>query len=222
MPKTYLPDDGLHNAIYLMQPSRPVLVTTRNADGSVNVAPFSWVAPVSMCPPMVALALLTRPRKQHTLTNIERGSTFVVNLPNLDIAARMVRTSYRFPAGTDKFAEADFHTEPSRVAEVPGVAECRSHVECRAAQFVPTGDHTLVIADVVAASYDSDLFDENFLLRVDRVSPCIHLRQSRDRAGQTHIFLEAAGLHSIEVPYQQAVDPNTTVEHAEAAVEVQI
>lgn len=54
-----------------------------NADGTVNVAPFSWVTPVSMDPPMMALALGTLRKKQHTLTNIEREGEFVVNLPEI-------------------------------------------------------------------------------------------------------------------------------------------
>lgn len=209
MNKVYLGDGQLSNSIYLMQPSRPVLVTTRNPDGTVNVAPFSWMVPFSMCPPMVGLALLTRPKKQHTLVNVEREGTFVVNVPGLDIAGQMVRTSYRYPEGTDKFAEVDFRQEESRLIDPPGVGQCRAHIECRAVQMLPTGDHTLVIADVVAASYDPELYDENLLLRLDRTAPCVHLRHRKGPEGQTHFFLEPAGVRRLEVPYAGGSDPYT-------------
>ncbi len=208
MTKTFLSEDRLSQAIYLLQPSRPVLVTSRNADGSVNVAPFSWLMPVSSNPPLVGLALLSHPRRQHTLDNIEREGTFVVNLPGLDLAERMVRTSFRFPAGVNKFRAVDFWPQPSRLVDPPGVGECRAHLECRLLQELPTGDHTLLIAAVVAASYDDELFDENLLLRLDRTAPCVHLRQRKDAEGQTHMFLAPAGIRAVRVPYAQAADPD--------------
>ncbi len=208
MTKTYLSEENLSQAIYLLQPSRPVLVTTRNADGSVNVAPFSWLMPVSSKPPLVALALLTHPRRQHTLDNIEREGTFVVNLPGLDLAERLVRTSFRYPAGVNKFAAVDFQPQPSLRVDPPGVGQCRAHLECRLLQEVPTGDHTLLIAAVVAAAYDDELFDENLLLRLDRTAPCVHLRQRKDAEGQTHMFLAPAGIMTIKVPYALGADPD--------------
>jgi len=210
MSKTYLGEDKLSQAIYLLQPSRPVLVTSHNADGSINVAPFSWLVPVSANPPLVGLALLTHPRRQHTLDNIQREGTFVVNLPGLELAERMVRTSYRYPPGVNKFAQMDFQPEPSRAVAPPGIGECRAHLECRAQQFIPTGDHTLIIAAVLAARYESDLFDENLLLRLDRTAPVVHLRQRKGPTGQTHMFLEPAGIRTLEIPYASGGDPDAS------------
>lgn len=212
MTKNCLTEDRLSDSIYLLQPSRPVLVTTRNPDGSLNVAPFSWLMPVSQNPPLVGLALLSSAKKrQHTLVNIEREGVFVVNLPGLELAERLVRTSYRYPEGVNKFEQVDFQPEPSRCFDLPGIGQCRAHLECRAAEFHPTGDHTLVIGTVVAASYDPGLFDDNLMLQLDKTAPCVHLRQTRNQEGQAHFFLEPAGVRRVFVPYDVGSDPSVDV-----------
>ena len=53
-----------------------MLVTSKNKDGSLNVAPFSWITPISSRPLFLSLALLTIPRKQDILQNIERTGEF--------------------------------------------------------------------------------------------------------------------------------------------------
>src|SRR5512133_1840279 len=92
----------LREFIPLMQPSRPVLVTSRFANGRINVAPFSWCIPVSLDPPMLGLALLTTPRRQRSLINILREGQFVVNMPGPDLAPRVAAASYWYPKGVNK------------------------------------------------------------------------------------------------------------------------
>jgi len=48
----------------LFRPERPMLVTSKNENGSLNVAPFSWITPISAQPLYLVLALLTLPRKR--------------------------------------------------------------------------------------------------------------------------------------------------------------
>lgn len=201
MTKAYIEEGRLCRSVTLCQPYCPVLVTTMNANGTVNVAPFSWVTPISMEPPMLALALGTLRKKQHTLTNIEREGEFVVNLPEIDLAEQIVRVAYNYPEGPDKFTIGGFTPHPSTQVRPPGVAECRAHLECRLNSARLTGDHTLVVGDVVAASYDEEKFDYDFKLRLDRSRPCIHLRHFRRAAGQTHAFAHPLGELVISVPY---------------------
>ncbi|GFN24298.1 flavin reductase family protein [Thermanaeromonas sp. C210] len=149
MAKVNLPKTRLPESYYFLQPSNPVLVTTLEPDGTTHVAPFSWVTPVSVNPPRVGLALLNSPKKQHTLKNIEREGEFVINLPNLDIAERLVKCSYMVEPGQKKFTLAGFTAIPSREVKPCGVAECRAHMECRVLSITETGDHSFIVADVV-------------------------------------------------------------------------
>lgn len=207
MARVSLEPERLGNAIFLLQPTRPVLVTSLNSDGSVNVAPFSWFMPVSMNPPLMGLALLSKPQRQRTLENIEREGEFVVSLPGIDMVEQLVRASFKYESAEQKWAAVGLAEAPSTVVRTPGLAGCRAHIECRPVDLVPTGDHTLVVSRVEAATYDGDLYDENLLLRLDRVQPLLHLRQRRMAEGQRHFFLRSLDIESIDVKYDLGALP---------------
>jgi hypothetical protein len=85
--------------------------------------------------------------------------------------------------------------------------------------MLPVGDHTMVIASVVAASYDPNLYDDNLLLRLDRTSPCVHMRQRKDPKGQTHFFLKPAGVMEVFVSYAQDLESHPLGGHRGAGAE---
>ncbi len=198
-----VPVSKLADFVPLMQPTRPVLVTTRFKDGKINVAPFSWCTPVSVNPPLVLLALATIPRKQRSLLNILREGQFVVNMPGAELAERLARASYFYPKGMNKQEVLDFKTGPAQVLAVPILTECRAHIECKLVQAIPAGDHTLLMADVVAASYNPDLFDRNLVLKTDKALPLLHLRHylMPDNSGQTFHFMASPIAQSRFVPF---------------------
>jgi len=202
MGKVSLPPDKLSDCVAFFRPNRMVLVTTRERDGTVHVAPFAWCMPVSTNPPMVVLALLTRPRKQHTLVNIERDKRFVINFPNHDIAADLVRSSYRYPAGVRKIGNLELEFSPSQCIDVPLVKQCRAHVECRLETSLVTGDHTLLVARVLAASYAPEQYEDGYILNVEKYLPCLHLGHKTSPDGQLHTFVIEAKKGSFFVPYE--------------------
>lgn len=201
MPKTKVPVANLWDFIPLLQPSRPVLVTTRFRDGRINVAPFSWCTPVSQKPPMLALALLTVPRRQRSLINILREGQFVVNVPGPDLAERLVKASYWYPKGVNKLEFLAFQTAPAQMLDLPILTECRAHIECRLTQAIPTGDHTTLIADVVAASYDPELYGGSLLLNLEKTAPLLHMRLFNVTDGQVHVFLTGTESRTYSVPF---------------------
>lgn len=200
MAKVNLPDERLGDSYLFLQPSRPCMITTFNPNGTLNVAPFGWNMPVSVTPARVAVALVNQP-KNHTLQNIEREGEYVLNKPVMAIAERLVQCSYFHPEGVSKFEQAGFTPQPSQVIRTPGVAECRAQLECRVHQFVNCGDHTLVIGDVVAATYEDRDFSQNLTLKVDEAWPVIHHGQYKQEQGQVHLFVVPAGYRAVEVNY---------------------
>lgn len=199
--KTPLSAEDLWSCITFFRPTRPVLVTTRNRDGTVHVAPFAWCAPISAMPPMVSLALLTTPRKQHSLVNIEREKQFVVNLPGHDLSADLVRASYRYPAGVYKRGVLGFEYSPSQRLDVLSIKRCRAFLECRLNTSHLTGDHTLLVADVVAASYAPERYQEGFIPDVEAYPPCLHLGQISSPEGQLHSFMVDGRIEALDVPF---------------------
>jgi flavin reductase (DIM6/NTAB) family NADH-FMN oxidoreductase RutF len=195
------PVENLFDFISLMGPSRPVLVTSRFRDGRVNVAPFSWCIPVSQNPPMLALALLTTPRRQRSLINILREREFVANVPGPELAERMVMASYWYPKGVNKLEFLKFKTAPARVVDAPILAECRAHIECRLMQALPLGDHTTLIAAVVAADFDPGTYGPGYLLDLGKTSPLLHLRHFNTADGQVHVFYTGNQSRTANVPF---------------------
>jgi flavin reductase (DIM6/NTAB) family NADH-FMN oxidoreductase RutF len=199
--KVDLLEDKLCESIFLLQPTRPILCSTKNEDGTDHVAPFSWINPVSYKPPRVALALLNSPKKQHSLENIERTGEFVVNIPTLDIADQMVGCSFKTKFGENKFDRSGFERLKSVKVTPPCIAECKAHLECKLYTTVNAGDHTLLVADVVHASYDNEVYSENLLIKLDKFKPAIHVLNYNLENSQIHIFLNPAGSHVTEVFY---------------------
>lgn len=206
--KKQISDNELFNSVFLLQPSRPILCTTKNEDGSNHVAPFSWLNPVSHNPPRVALALMNMPQKQHSLENIERTGEFVINIPDMNIAEKLVETSYSTKFGENKFLRSGFTKVDSSCVEPVSIEECRAHLECKVINSIETGDHTLLIADIVCAKYDEEAFVPGSLfIKLDKYKPIVHLTNFNTKQSQVHVLLSPSGTHAVEVPYPKK--PNT-------------
>lgn len=201
-----VPREQLRLSWKFFQPSVPVLVTTLNLDGSVNIAPFGWVVPVSAEPPLVALALLSRPRRNLTLQNILRDGEFAVNLVGLDLADRLVKCSHKLPPGENKFIASRFEASPSARIKPPGIRPARAVVECVLRETLAPGDHTVVVGEVVAASFDPDCFTGELTLRPERSFPCLHLEQYDRPDGQLHLFLGRGPVEEVYVEFERKFD----------------
>jgi len=208
--KKEIPSDIFERAVFLTQPGRPILCTTRNEDGSNHVAPFTWFNPISFKPPQMALALLNTPqKKQHTLINIERTGEFIANLPDMELTEQLVLSSYLVLKGENKFDRSGLTPHPGKEVDVVAIQECRSHVECKVYDIIKTGDHSLVLADVVAAYYDEAAFTKNLMIDLKNYKPMLHLQNfcsdPKDpwnlNPGQVHVFMEPGGAYVADVPY---------------------
>jgi len=210
--KKDIPADVFERSVFLLQPGRPILCTTLNEDGSNHVAPFAWINPVSFNPPRVGLALVCLPKKQHSLENIERTGEFIVNLPDLALAEKLVMASFLTLKGENKFERSGFTALAAKKIKPVAIKECRAHLECKVINITVTGDHSLIIADVLAAYYDEDAFTANLMINLKNYQPTIHLMNYNAdpvdpwnlHPGQIHVFAECSGAYTADVPYPDA------------------
>ncbi len=199
--KKEMKESELFNSVFLLQPSRPILCTTKNEDGSDHVAPFSWINPASHKPPRVALALLNKPKKQRSLENIERTAEFGVNIPDMSMAEKIVECSYATKLGENKFDRSGFTRMPSAYIKAPCIEEAMASLECKVLNMIDAGDHTLIIADIVHAKYDEDAYSSNLLINTGKFRPVIHVQNFNLEKSQLHIFLSSGSTETIEVSY---------------------
>jgi flavin reductase (DIM6/NTAB) family NADH-FMN oxidoreductase RutF len=133
---------------------RPIAwVTTRDIDGTVNAAPFSFFNAVSGNPPVVVFGIGGRGPGdiKDTGGNIRRTGQFVVNLVSNALAEQMNITAIDFPKEVNELAEAGLTIAPSSKVKPPRIAESPVSFECERLVVVEVGvDRAVVLGKVVA------------------------------------------------------------------------
>jgi len=142
---------------------RPIaLVTTRNENGSINAAPFSFFNVFSEDPPLVVLGLQSKPdlSLKDTTHNIRLTGEFVVNMVDESIAERMVACAADFPKTESEIGPAGLSLTPSEHIDVDYISEAPVALECRRVtvlQFAKTRD--LAIGEIVGLHAKEGLID---------------------------------------------------------------
>lgn len=146
---------------------RPIaVVSTKNDDGTNNVAPFSFFTGLSAKPMIVAFAPLIRTstgEKKDTVINIERTKEFVINFTTEDNSDLINATSAELPYGKDEFNHAGLTPIPSDIVNVMRVKESPIHFECKLRDIISYGDQpgagTLITGEVVKIHIDESIYD---------------------------------------------------------------
>jgi flavin reductase (DIM6/NTAB) family NADH-FMN oxidoreductase RutF len=73
----------------------------------------------------------------------------------------------------NKFKETGLTAGKGKKVSVPIINECVAHLECRVEDMIPTGDHVLVVGEVLAAYAGSEAFKGLYDLK--RFKPLLHL-----------------------------------------------
>src|SRR5262249_20824436 len=135
---------------------RPIAwVTTVDAQGRVNLAPFSFFNAFGANPPVVVFSPTNRRdgSEKDTPLHPEAVPEFVPNAAVEDLAGRMNATSKDLPRGQSEADYAELALAPSTKVRPPRVAASPVHLECRVRQIVPVGEGAiaanLVIGEVL-------------------------------------------------------------------------
>ncbi len=121
---------------------RPIgWISTIDARGVPNLAPYSFFNAVCPNPPHVLFCPNVRPdNPKDTLANVRATGEFVVNIVTQATAAAMNATAADFPPDVDEFEAAGLTRLPSAVVKAPRVAESPIHYECRVTQIIDVSD----------------------------------------------------------------------------------
>lgn len=161
----------LSNFYRVLAPRTTIIVTTVNNKGDINAAPFSFTMPVSVDPPLVAVASVPT---HHTYHNIKETGEFVVNVPGEEILDQLWVTAGSFPEDVNELEEANLTAKKSEIVKAPGIKECLSQIECKVHSDEKCGDHQLVVGEVVNVSLREDALKDD-LLDVEKMKPILHL-----------------------------------------------
>lgn len=145
---------------------RPIaFVSTRAADGRLNLAPFSYFIAISSAPPLVGISIVDRADDpKDTLRNIRDTGEFVINLVSEDLLPAMVQTAGDWPTGVSEFEVAGLTPRPSERVQPPAVQESPVHLECRLHREIPLGNALFIVGEVLLAHVSDAVLTEG---RVD-------------------------------------------------------
>lgn len=144
---------------------RPIgWISTLDAQGRPNLAPYSFFNAVHARPPMV---MFTTESMKHSAANAIETGEFVFNLSTRPLFGAMNISSGALPEGESEFEAAGLATAPSRVVKAPRVAASPASLECRVVQSFQLKDAEgralqgwMVIGQVVGVHIDEAFLKE--------------------------------------------------------------
>jgi flavin reductase (DIM6/NTAB) family NADH-FMN oxidoreductase RutF len=146
---------------------RPIAwVTSLDAAGGVNLAPFSFFNAFGANPPVVIFSPTLRRdgSKKDTLLNVEATREFVLNAAVDSLAQQVNLSSSELPPGQSEVELTGLSLLPSVKVKPPRIAESPAHLECALLQIVPIGKGplaaNLVIGEVVAIHIKEDVLND--------------------------------------------------------------
>ncbi len=148
-----------HDPFKAIVAPRPIgWISTRSADGRINLAPYSFFNAFSSVPPIVGFS--SEGLKDSASFARESGE-FVANLASHDLMQAVSATSAALPRGQSEFEHAGLTMAACRLVKAPRVAECHAAMECKVVEIVTLKNHRgealdnyLVIGEVVAFHID--------------------------------------------------------------------
>lgn len=152
-------------------------ISTKNEDGTDNLAPYSQFTNLTFDPPIVFFSSnqnVVGDRKR-TVKNIERTGEFVYNMVSYELKDAMNRSSiFEIPEDVkDKFEYAGVSKAPSSLIDVMRVAESPVQYECRYMQtFRIPGNDTLATVDCIVAEVIGIHIADEFILPDGKVDIC--------------------------------------------------
>jgi flavin reductase (DIM6/NTAB) family NADH-FMN oxidoreductase RutF len=177
---------------------RPIAwTTTRDKNGAINAAPFSFFNVLG--PDTVGISIGSgtdqRPSGEvkDTLYNIRATHEFVVNLVPFSAARKMVVTSIPFPSSIQEAQEAGLALVASERVSVPRILESPVSIECILIREISLDDFNLVLGRVLMVHVKDEAVIDSTRLYIDAAQ--------LDLIGRMEGNWYARTTSRVEVPY---------------------
>lgn len=156
-----------------VQPRPIAWVTTVDASGARNLAPFSFFTVASRRPPTILLSISCDDEggRKDTLENIVDTGEFVVNVPSDRHRDAVERSSTPSASHVDEISRLDLSTVPSRTVAPPRLEDAHIALECRLERTVAIGTDTVVFGTVLWVHADETVADAEGHVSHDALQP---------------------------------------------------
>jgi len=148
---------------------RPIaFASTINAQGEVNLAPFSFFNVFGANPPILVYSPSRSGRDnstKDTLDNVLEVPECTVNIVNYAMVQQMSLASTAYKKGINEFVKSGLTEAASETIKPPRVAESPVQFECKVIEVKALGDKggagNLVICEILKIHIDESILDEN-------------------------------------------------------------
>ncbi|MFZ9298724.1 MAG: flavin reductase family protein [Hylemonella sp.] len=164
---------------------RPIgWISTVDAEGMANLAPYSFFNMASTTPPILMLAINAAPDRDQkdTLANIRHTGEFVYNLSTVPLARQMVASSNTVPTHVDEFSLVGLEKAPCHKVRPPRVALSPMAMECQVERIVDIAPRnvsetltSLVLGRVVGLHIEDAFLDDRGRFKADAARPLARL-----------------------------------------------
>lgn len=161
---------------------RPIAwITTRGADGQVNLSPYSFFNAVAYSPPQVIVASVgskdDRPRGKDSLSHAEETGVFCINIAGYEDRAALNASSAAFPRGVNEAEQLGLALEECQTIPCPRLAHVAAALECRLTQVIELEGRAnlMMVARVEAVHLRDDCLTEDGRFDVTRYQPLTRL-----------------------------------------------
>jgi flavin reductase (DIM6/NTAB) family NADH-FMN oxidoreductase RutF len=151
-------------------------ISTISADGIRNIAPYGCIMPVLRPLDLICLASAL---KRDTLNNIRATGEFVINLPGIDLADKVIPTARFSPPEADEFVLAGLEEKPSAQIRAPGIKGCYAWMECRLYKEYAEPQYVLIVGQVVHLEVADEVYLPDGSLDLDQARPLMMTGSNR-------------------------------------------
>jgi flavin reductase (DIM6/NTAB) family NADH-FMN oxidoreductase RutF len=147
MAKKTLP---LSRVYRLLEPGPVVLVTTASKERA-NIMTMSWHTMLEFEPPLVGCVISNR---NHTFDTLKSTKECVINIPTVELAAKVVGCGNSTGKTVDKFVKFGLTPMAATCVKPPLIAECYAHLECKVVDTKLVAQYNFFILEVLKAWID--------------------------------------------------------------------
>ncbi len=159
------------------------VITTVDASGVANAAPYGCVMPI--LGPLDLIAIASAPPR-HTLANIRETGQFVVNVMGMPSFELAMMTAKNYPPEVDELEAVGLETEPSKRVGPPRIKDALGWIEAVMEQEVAGERYVLTIGKVLCAEANDAYSREGRLTEPPMVMLSPYYRLMGERKGDAN------------------------------------
>lgn len=170
--------------VKLLSPRVTALIISKNSEGKINAAPYSFVYPFSFDPPLIGVGV-----GQHKMTykNIQETKEFTVNIVSEEFGQQAVNCEEKIDYWK-RLEKNQLHLEESEKISVPRLKEAKAVLECELSEVLELkeADHGIVVGTVVGVK----VLEKNGKMDLNSMNYLMHESGEIFRKVGEKVFLE--------------------------------